>query len=214
MSRSSTGLNLLIGGLIGLGILLRLLYYIYNHSITLDEVYILYNLKSRDYAGLFNHLSYNQGAPKGFLLIEKFFLDTFGDTELSLRFFPFLCGIMPLLIFYKIASRYLEKKTLPIALGFFAISPHLLYYTSNFKQYSSDVLVGLLCLGFVDTIKTRKLSLWWIFILGLSGAILIWFSFPSVFVLAGVSTGMFLFFFSEKNGVKSPVFSLSRPSGS
>lgn len=203
MKKSPNWLKILISGLIGIGIFLRLFHYIRSHSITVDEVYLLSNIIGRNYSGLLRPLSLNQGAPIGFLFIEKFLINTFGDGELVLRFFPFLCSILSILIFYKIALRYLEKTALSLAVGYFAISPYLLYYTGNFKQYSSDVLVGLLCFDLIDTIRSKNLHSLNILILGLLGSILLWFSFPAIFILAGVGTGLLISYLLQKDWGKT-----------
>ncbi len=71
-------------------------------------------------------------------------------------------------------------------MGLFAISPALIYYSAEVKQYSSDVAIALLlyCLtieGSKSEWKAGRTAL-----AALAGAIAIWMSHSSIFVLAGI----------------------------
>jgi hypothetical protein len=67
------------------------------------------------------------------------------------------------------------------------------------KQYSSDVAIALLLYALTLNIYSqRNPSLPYIFLYGIVGAIAIWFSNPSVFVLAGIGLGLLLMRVSRK----------------
>jgi hypothetical protein len=83
-------------------------------------------------------------------------------------------------------------EAVPIALGFFAICEKAVYYSSEVKQYSTDVAICLaLALAAIE-IRTRTVQWWSAALLGLAGALAVWLSHPSVFVLAGIGTTLFL----------------------
>jgi len=126
------------------GIVLRLRQYLFNRSLWLDEALLTLNIISRSFLELLQPLDYRQGAPIGFLFLEKLAVQLFGNSEYVLRLFPFLCGIISLFLFYKVATHYINIKAVLIALGLFAISGWLVYYSSEVKQYSSDVAIVLL----------------------------------------------------------------------
>ena len=112
---------------------------------------------------------------------------TFGDGEYVLRLFPFVAGILSLFLFYGVARRVLmSQPRLIIALGLFTISDPLLRYSSELKQYSSDVTVAL-CIFLMGLLWLERESrfILYTFLFSIIGSILIWFSHPSIFCLAG-----------------------------
>ena len=183
------------GIIIALGIVLRLILYFHNRSLWLDEVWLALNILQRPLVQLAGLLDYKQMAPVGFLFIEKFLFLTFGDSEYALRAFPLLAGIVSLFLFYGVARQLLTLRGLTIGMGLFAISEHLLRYSSELKQYSSDLaialvisLLGLTCLE-KESRFVRSL-----FLFSIVGAILIWFSHPAIFSLAGVGIALTLYY--------------------
>ena len=168
------------------GCLLRIVQYLLDRSLWMDESYLSLNILHRSFAGLFRALDYHQGAPIGFLLLEKSAVRLWGGSEYVLRLLPLLAGIASVLLFYKLASQALPAKAVPIATWLFAISPALIYYSAEVKQYSSDVAIALLlyCLtieGSKAEWKAGRTAL-----AALVGAIAIWMSHSSVFVLVGI----------------------------
>ena len=77
-----------VGIIIGFGIILRLIPYLHNRSLWLDEVWLALNIIQKPYSQLVGVLENSQIAPIGFLFIEKFMVLTFGDSEYALRVFP------------------------------------------------------------------------------------------------------------------------------
>jgi len=172
--------------IIGLGVSLRLIQYNFNRSLWLDEAFLALNILNRSLLGLFHPLSYNQGAPVGFLIMEKIVVEVFNGSEYALRLMPLLFGIISLFLFYKLAQRYSNKFAILISLILFSVSWYLIYYSSEVKQYSSDVAIALLLLLLATrAIGTKKMGGDQATILGIIGAAAIWFSHPSVFILAG-----------------------------
>ncbi|MGB3560333.1 MAG: glycosyltransferase family 39 protein [Geitlerinemataceae cyanobacterium] len=174
------------------GVLVRLVQYLANRSLWADEAVLALNLINRSYAELFQPLDYNQAAPIGFLLIEKFLLTIFGNNEYVLRLFPLLCAIFSLFCFHELAKNLLQRQTVPIALALFVSLEYLVYYASEVKQYSSDVAVAVgLCWMMLPLLRqnslignnARKLILYTVV-----GSIAIWLSHPAIFVLAALGT--------------------------
>ncbi len=137
-------------GLVLAGFVLRLRQYLVNRSLWLDEAMLANNILGRDFAGLFYQLDNNQGAPVGFLLLQKVITLTVGDSEYALRFIPFLAGCLALALMFVLARKVTSPFAGSLALALFAFSPALIYYASEVKQYSSDVAIALgLCLLFL-----------------------------------------------------------------
>ncbi len=163
--------------IIFLGVALRLAQYLANRSLWLDESYIALNIVQRSFSQLFGPLDYHQVAPIGFLLIEKVAVQAFGNTEYALRLFPLLCGIVALFLFYKLAPSYLAPRAVTLGLGLFSIADPSIYYSSEVKQYSSDVTVALiLYLIAIRYWEQEKPTFGHKAIFGIVGSIAIWFS--------------------------------------
>lgn len=179
--------------IIFVGVVLRLCQYLFNRSLWLDEAFLALNIIDRSLAGLVQPLDYSQAAPVGFLMLEKLVVQAFGNGDYVLRLWPFLSGTVALFLFYKVARRYITPESVPIALGLFALSEPLIYYSSEVKQYSSDVAITLLLLYAVffpiqsGHSTAPRIALW-----AVLGATAIWFSHPSAFVLAGGGASLIL----------------------
>ncbi|MDB9527133.1 glycosyltransferase family 39 protein [Oscillatoria sp. CS-180] len=169
-----------------IGVLLRVVQYALDTSLWIDEAFLALNILERSPAELLDPLSYRQGAPYGFLVLTKGATLLLGTDEWVLRLLPFLSGIASLLLFQKLARELLSLQAAAIAVGFFALSDRLIYYSAELKQYSSDVAIALLV--YVLLVSWRKRKATWLEILTASiiGAVLIWFSHPVIFVLAGL----------------------------
>jgi uncharacterized membrane protein len=177
----------------GLGGALRFAQYLANRSLWLDEAFLALNVVQRPFSQLLQPLDDEQVAPIAYLLAEKLAVITPGDNEYALRLFPCLAGIAALLLFYAVAKSCLAPKGLLISLVLFAVSGPLSYYSSEVKQYSSDVTVALLLYFLVlRYVERGELSGRSAVLLGTGGAIAIWFSHPAIFVLAGIGASLAL----------------------
>lgn len=182
------------------GIAVRLVQYLYNRSLWADEAVLALNIVNRSYLELLQPLDYDQGAPFGFLIVEKLAVQIFGNNEYALRLFPLLSGIMSLLLFYQLAKRFLRGYAVPIALAFFASLYYLIYYATELKQYSSDIAVTLFSCLLVTEIFIKRLSVKRVILFSVLGALTIWFSHPAIFVLAGFGASCLLIkIFKNKN---------------
>lgn len=172
---------------VGIGWLLRGRQYLFNRSLWLDEAYLAVNFLERDLAQLlFEPLSNGQAAPLGFLALTKLLTTVLGVEDWVLRLQPLAAGVLTLLAAWGLASRTLSHRAAQATfVGLLALSPVLVYYSSEFKQYQNDVLatVGLLWLAArFDLQHWPRDTL----ILTVAGAFAIWLSHPSLFVLAGL----------------------------
>ena len=168
-----------------LGVVLRLRQYFADRSLWSDEAALALNIVGRSFTGLIQPLDFEQGAPLGFLFIEKTILLILGNKDYILRLFPLLSGLLSIYFLYRICREYYGISGL-FALSFFAVSWTLIYYSNELKQYSSDVLIstGLVYLAFRALRKDagRKEIL----ILGAAGAVTVWISHPAIFILASI----------------------------
>lgn len=173
------------------GVLLRLRQYLTGRSLWVDEAMLALNIVNRDILGLFKPLDYDQGAPLGFLLVEKIFNLLFGRNEYALRLFPFLLGILSIWLFYQLLKRLVQNETVVlIALALFVISPRLIYYSSEVKQYIVDVVVTIALLLIASPIFEGQADGRRFVRLALVGLVALWFSHPALFVLAGIGLAL------------------------
>ncbi len=168
------------------GIVNRLIQYIYNRSLWADEAVLALNIVNRSYSELTQPLDYDQVAPIGFLWIEKFLVNLLGNNEYSLRLFPLVAGIVSLFIFALIARRYLNNLGSIIAILLFSSISSLVYYSTEVKQYSTDILITLLLCYLLAPHKSKNYTTSQTIIKSLLVAICLWFSHPAIFVFAAM----------------------------
>lgn len=180
-----------IGVVFLVGVVLRLRQYLTGRSLWVDEAMLALNIVNRDFIHLFKPLDFDQGAPVGFLLIEKLFNVLLGRHELVLRLFPVILGLLSLWTFYLLLKRFTQGTGLVLALALFAFNPRLVYYSSEVKQYITDVFItiGLLLLASYFFEKPSRNG---IGILALTGFLALWFSYPALFILAGIGITLFI----------------------
>ncbi|MCX7995120.1 MAG: glycosyltransferase family 39 protein [candidate division WOR-3 bacterium] len=183
--------------LIVAGIIARLSQYLFNRSLTEGEAPLALNIISRSYPELLKPLDYNQAAPIGFLFIEKFFVNIFGNNEFALRFFPFATGLLSIFLFCEILRFTVGFRTVVFAIVFFIINDHLIYFSSEVKPYSSDVFFSLLLLMLAIEVTRKDFRADTLIYFSIGGIFFLWFSFPAVFVFAGLY--LVLFYLTIKN---------------
>ncbi|MCE7859689.1 MAG: hypothetical protein DYG86_07855 [Chloroflexi bacterium CFX2] len=167
------------------GAALRLRQYFVNRSLWVDEASLALNIVERSFSSLFLPLDYDQGAPLGFLFIEKLLVSVFGNEDFILRLFPLFSGILALLLIHRIALNALGSFGLFSAL-LFSASHTMIYYSSELKQYSSDAMIGLLLVYLASLCMAEGARLRNIILLGFAGFISILVSHPSIFFLPAI----------------------------
>ena len=190
--RLSSYASLIASAIILVGLVLRLRQYLANRSLWLDEAALALNIIHRSFADLTQPLDHLQGAPIAFLYIEKLAVLMLGDGEYVLRLFPLLAGCLSLFLMYRLSRHCVSQLGTLFALGLFAILWPPIYFSSEAKQYSTDVAVALLL----------YLAGWWFLeheagikhflLLGAAGAIAGWLSHPALFVLGGAGFTLLL----------------------
>ncbi len=173
--------------LLVLGIMLRLAVFWENRNFTVDEANIARNIYERGYFALLSPLSYEQFAPKCFLIGLKAMTFFFGFSEFSLRMIPLLSSIISVVLFYQLLKKVVPARHIWYGLAFFSSSMILMRYASETKQYATDVAItiALLLLCFLKSpakLKPLPFILFW----SVAGTAAIWCSMPSVFILAGI----------------------------
>ena len=172
--------------IIGLGVLLRLRQYLFDRSMWLDESFLALGIMNSPLRRMFKPLGYGQAPPVGFALLEKLVEKGLGNSEYAFRLVPFLAGVATLFVFYRVARQLIAPRAVPIALGLLAISWPLIYYSSETKQYSLDLLVAVALYALALPMASLEWTALRAVLLGVLGALAIWFSHPALFVLGAI----------------------------
>lgn len=194
-------------GIIAIALFLRIYRYAVGRSLWLDEVMLGSNILKRSFIQLLQPLDYWQGAPIGFLWLERLSVLLVGHNEYALRLVPLLAGLISVFLFYGVTQYCLTWRAGLIALGLFAVLEPLIYYSSEVKQYSMDVAVALAILLTGLRVNDQPDGLRRLLVLGGAGAAAIFFSMPAVFMLAGI--GCTLIFFEWRYGRKRSALMLA-----
>lgn len=185
--------NTLLLIIIFLGAALRIVIYIQNRSIILDEANVARNIYEHSFLAFLGPLPYDTFAPPGFLFALKAITNLFGYSEYALRLYSLICSLVSLILLFLILKQIAKEYTGWYTLCLFATGLFFIRYATEVKQYSSDMMftLSLILLTLkVNIVNTPSLK--FILLLGVAGAVTIWFSMPCIFILAGVG-GYYLY---------------------
>ena len=172
--------------MVGLGVLWRVARFAMGQPLWGDEAFIAVNLLVRDFAGLLRPLEYDQIAPLGFLWAELAVVRSLGASEWSLRLIPFATGLASLGLFVGLARKTLDRRSALLAVGIFAASYYPVRHSTEVKPYAIDLLCSMIATGLAwSTWLDRESPRRWLALTGVV-AVGVWFSYPLVFVGAGV----------------------------
>lgn len=158
-----------------------------------DEAMLAVNIIERGFAGLLQApLAFDQNSPAAFLFLERLMVVLLGPTEAVLRVVPLLAGIVAVGLFALLAARLLDDQR-AVLLGtlLFAISPYLIYYSVEVKQYALDVLATItVLLVSLRMLQASALSRTLLALLAVTGHAALLVSHSSLFVLAACGTAL------------------------
>jgi hypothetical protein len=187
MPSTATAQRAALVAILLIGALLRTVQYGALTSLSSDEVALALNVTDHGWTELVSApLMHNQVAPPGFLLVEKLSVAVLGDTEAAYRFFPFVLSLASLVLFWRVAGRYLQPPGALAALIAFALSPALILYAGVAKQYAGDIAVTLFLLWTALRCLEGPTRLPEAVGLGIAGGAALLLSQPAVLVAAGL----------------------------
>lgn len=170
-----------------LGVFLRLKLYFTCSVFEDDECRLAITMLGKNLWQMLLPLGDAQSAPPLFMICSKILANICGYSERVLWLIPLLAGIAGMFYFYKLAEEYFEKKiSVIISLFIFAVNSMLIQYSSIFKQYSTDVLIGILCLYYLNRIDINSLNKKQFLILAFTFVLLPFVSLPSIFFIGGI----------------------------
>ncbi|HEY2584405.1 MAG TPA: glycosyltransferase family 39 protein [Tepidisphaeraceae bacterium] len=169
-----------------LGAALRILRYLADRSLWLDEAYLANSILTYSFKQLLTRpLMHWQAAPAGFLLLQKLAVTLFGGSEYALRIVPLLAGLASIPLFYGVIRRCLTPTGQVLAMGLFVLLDPLIYYAAEAKQYGLDVTVTLAILWAALRVREDRGNVKRMVALAIIGVVGIFCSHPAVFTLTG-----------------------------
>ena len=180
----------LIWILVFVGVAIRLEQYIFNRSLWLDESLMALNILHRSFRQLTQQLDFHLVGPLAWLFTEKACNLLFGNREMALRLPQILSGVLAMLLIPLLAKRLLPQRAVAVAVGLFALSRPLIYYSSELKPYGSDAFFALLLWLVGFWALERRASVATLVVVALCGVAVTWFSHPVLFVLAGLGVAI------------------------
>jgi uncharacterized membrane protein len=188
-----TGL-IALGLIVCLGLAVRVRQYCAEPSFWYDEAYLLVNIADKTCLELCGPLRGGQTAPPGFLLALRCLYIGCGASEWAMRLPTLLASVAALGISIPLARRIAGRPGWLWAVGFCALSHHAVTHGIEVKPYAVDLLVSeLILLAAINLLRAEPLSTRWrwhvagMFAIALVGP---WLSYPSAFVLGGVSLAL------------------------
>ena len=99
--------------------------------------------------------------PPLYHITMHYWLKAFGRSEVSLRSFSVLVGVIAIPVAYWAASRIYDRRTGLIAAGLVALSPFQIWYSQEARMYAMLFLMGLLSIAFlVLAVRENRARLW------------------------------------------------------
>jgi hypothetical protein len=178
-------------GAILAGVAARVLLYAQNASLWFDEILLALNIATRSYLHL-GALRFDQSAPPLYLWLERLCVDAFGVHAAGLRLPALAAGVAVLVLVAALGYKTGGPNVAALATGIAAFSANLCRYSNEVKPYSGDAAVSAALLLLAWPAITGGMSGRRLVVLAVAGAIAVFLSTPSVFVLAGIAAALWL----------------------
>ncbi len=183
-----------------LGILLRVQRYVLGRSFRNDEGSLAGAIMAHDWLStLTKPFDGRLTAPVGFVVAEKAMVTLLGNQDFIFRLVPLASGLASVLLVYLLARKLLGPAGSVFCVGAFAVSWMSVFYASDLKQYSSDILFALLILLAASRSferGRRRDDL----LLAATGLVAVSLSHPAIFTLAVVGPVLLYHRWSRREG--------------
>ncbi len=185
---------LVLAAFLGLGLAARARQYAATPSFWYDEAYLLVNVSDKSWAELCGPLRCDQAAPPLFLWALRGLYLAAGPSEWAMRLPAFLAGVAAAVALVPLARRVAGPVGAAWAVGFCLLSRHAVGHSVEVKPYSLDLFTTTALLwaaaGVVAAGPGRGVRRGHWAALFVGAAVGPWLSYPSGFVLGGVSLAL------------------------
>ena len=179
-----------------IGVILRVFFAFVNTGLWHDECALAINILDRNYMELLKPLRFLQIVPPFFLWLSKLFVsivpvNNVNIVDFAFRIIPLFSGIGAIIAFYFLLKNEFENKLVILSgVLIMALSGSLIYYSYEFKPYSSDVLVVILLILYFVKVNPKSYLKQILHSIGLFFVVM--FSLPSAFItVAGITSVLF-----------------------
>ena len=185
---TNTLFYILIFLIIFCGIFIRTRLYLLQAPLWLDEMMLAYSFTDYSFTDIFTKgLEAFQKAPPLFCAIILFIRNLFGINELTLRFIPYISGILALFGFFILLNQHVKNK-IGIITGVFlyAFCTPLIYFSTEFKPYGFDAFITIILLLSYKYISFKNLTNKRAILYSICSVIFILLSFPTIFLIPAI----------------------------
>lgn len=123
-----------------------------------DELYIALNLKHKSFVGLAGPLIQLQVAPPGWLVVERALYLLSGGDERVLNLPQLLSAFAVITLTALVARKAIGRWAAVLATALVVLSPFVLYYAGELKQYEIEAACALLTILCGGVLGTRALA--------------------------------------------------------
>jgi hypothetical protein len=175
---------------IAAGIALRVVEFMRDRPLWLDEAMLALNIASRSFGQLARPLDYDQSAPVAYLWAERIAVSLGGVSERSLRVLPFVAGLALVPLVWLLARRLAGATTGALATVLTALSLSLVTFSAEAKQYGVDPLVTAVIVWLATRVADAPSDrgAWAQLVAGGVGGLLL--SQPAIFALGGAACAL------------------------
>ena len=170
--------------IMAVGFIIRVTLFMSGRALWHDECSLAINILTRNPFQFLSPLEHLQSAPPIFMGLTKILTYIFKTNEYSLRIIPLLASLGSVPLFFLLSTKIFRKKyTQLIAIFLFVINFQLTYYAQEFKQYTLDTFMTILCIYLLSHKELKTMSIRNTILYGIIFALIPLISFPSAFVL-------------------------------
>lgn len=101
--------------------------------------------------------------PPFYAVVMFIWVHLFGDSEISIRILPLICGLLTIVLTARLAAAYGGAHAGPIAAFILAISPPHIWYSQEARQYSLLVLLVTSCTWAFHKLRQSPSARWYAF---------------------------------------------------
>jgi hypothetical protein len=138
------GWSAVIVVVLAVGTFVRLERWLDGRSLWLDEAALGLNVLGRAWHELLAPLDLLLVGPPAFLLLERLAVVLGGPDEQTLRFLPFVGGVLAPFVAWRLTSGLLRQRDVVLFVTLCAWSPLMLRYSDEAKPYGLEVMLALL----------------------------------------------------------------------
>lgn len=174
------------------GLAMRLYNFAFHPALWQDEAGLAMNIVNRDYADLGSPFLYYQACAWGFMALVKTMVVLFGDSELTLRLFPVIAGLLVPIPAYLAGKTLFNRATGVMAAALLGLGPYLSHYSAQLKPYSTDALVSVTLVFLAAWSLAEPKAKGRTAALAIAGTVAPWMSLPAIFTTGAVGIAIFV----------------------